>query len=317
MSSTQYHTRSAILFIIFNRPDTTEKVFGQIRLTQPRRLYITADGPREDSQDDKRLCQLTRDVVKKVDWPCEVKTLFKEANAGCKHGVSAALDWFFDQEDEGIVLEDDCLPANSFFKFCDDLLEKYRDDHRVRHITGCNLQFGRKWGDGNYYFSNRVHVWGWASWKRVWREYDLNLDKYDADGVREAMLNIYGDDVVADAWTNIFIDQKAGETNSWAYPLDFANFFNNGLVIIPNENLISNIGFGSGGTHTLTEESIYANIPFGELDEIKHPAFMVPQKQADLSIINRDFDIAIRRRKQNAWHRRLKRWFKSALSPLK
>jgi len=310
MPNTQYHTRSAILFLIFNRPDTTERVFEQVRFAQPGRLYIAADGPRQGSPDDERLCRLTRDVVGKVDWPCEVKTLLREENAGCKYGVSAALDWFFDQENEGIILEDDCLPANSFFKFCDELLEKYRNDQRVRHITGCNLQFGRKWGDGSYYFSNRVHVWGWANWKRVWREYDLNLDKYDANHVHAAMINIYGDELVADAWTNIFIDQKAGKINSWAYPLDFENFFNNGLVIIPNVNLVSNIGFGSGGTHTLTEESIYANIPLGELGEIIHPEYIVPQKQADLSIINRDFDIAKISRKDKAWHRRLKRWFK-------
>jgi len=306
-----YQTKSAVLFVIFNRPETTKKVFEAIKTAQPKRLYIAADGPRPSFPGDVQLCKEAREVVKAIDWDCEVKTFFRDENAGCKYGVSAAINWFFDQEEEGIILEDDCLPANSFFKFCDVLLEKYRFDTRIRHITGCNLQFGKKWGDASYYFSNRTHVWGWASWKRVWNDYDLNLTKYAGTEVKQQLKNIYDDDFVAEAWTNIFNEQKAGKINSWAYPLDFCNFFNNGLVIIPNENLVSNIGFKSGATHTIDEESIYANISLVEMDEITDPEFFVPQKQADLSIINRDFNIEQRWLKYNAWHRKLKRWIKS------
>ena len=308
---TPYQTKSAVLFVIFNRPETTKKVFEAIRTAQPGRLYIAADGPRAKFPGDVELCKQTREIVSTIDWDCEVKTLFREENAGCKYGVSAAINWFFDQEEEGIILEDDCLPSNSFFKFCDTLLEKYRYDTRVRHITGCNLQFGKKWGDASYYFSNRTHVWGWASWKRVWNDYDLDLAKYNNVEVKQQLKNIYDDDFVAEAWANIFNEVKAGKINSWAYPLDFCNFFNNGLVIIPNENLVSNIGFIKGATHTFDEESIYSNVPLAEIDDITDPVFFVPQKQADLSIINRDFNIQQRRLKYNAWHRKLKRWIKS------
>jgi len=312
MSGTQYHTRSAILFVIFNRPDVTEKVFDQIRLAQPRRLYIAADGPRQDFPDDARLCKLTRDIVGKVDWPCDVKTLFREENAGCKYGVSAAIDWFFSHEEEGIILEDDCLPANSFFKFCDTLLEKYRHDTRVRHITGCNLQQGRKWGDGSYYFSNRTHVWGWASWRRVWDDYDVSLNKYNGDKVTETMQNIYAHPIVAQCWANIFHEVKAGRVNSWAYQLDFINFFNNGLVIIPNENLISNIGFKAGGTNTKLEDCVFANVPLSYIEEIIDPAYFVPEKQADLFVMNIHFNIDEKRRRKNLFQKRLERWFISA-----
>jgi hypothetical protein len=305
-----YQTKSPVLFIIFNRPDTTHRVFEAIKAARPAKLYVAADGPRNDSPGEALLCKQARDVVVAVDWDCTVKTLYRDENAGCKYGVSAAINWFFDHEEEGIILEDDCMPANSFFKFCDVLLEKYRDDTRIRHITGCNLQFGTKWGNASYYFSNRTHVWGWASWKRVWKECDLTLARYEVDDVKAQMKNIYDDDLVAEAWATIFREQKTGQINSWAYPLDFCNFFNNGLVIIPNENLISNIGFGANATHTLQQENIYANIPLVEIGEITHPAFMVPQKPADLTIINRDFDIAEKRRKQNSWRRRLKRWVK-------
>jgi len=306
-----YQTRSAVLFVLFNRPGTTQQVFEQIRAAKPKRLYIAADGPRQGFPDDELLCKQTREIANKIDWDCEVKTLFNDGNAGCKLGVSAAISWFFDHEQEGIILEDDCLPANSFFKFCDTLLEKYRYDTRIRHITGCNLQFGKKWGNCSYYFSNRTHVWGWASWKRVWDDYDLTLDKYSSAEVADQMKNIYDDNFVVECWVNIFNDLKAGKINSWAYPLDFLNFFNNGLVAIPNENLISNIGFSANATNTQHDNNSYADIPLVEIDEITHPVFVLPQKQADLFIMYNHFNIEEKRRRQNSLRRRLKRWIKS------
>ncbi|WP_295800465.1 nucleotide-diphospho-sugar transferase [Mucilaginibacter sp.] len=311
---TPYQTKSAVLFVIFNRPDTTARVFEQIRAAKPARLYIAADAPRPNNATDKLLCKQTRAIVDRIDWDCELKTLFNETNRGCRQGVSAAVTWFFDNEEDGIILEDDCLPSNSFFKFCDNLLEKYRDDTRIRHITGCNLQLGKKWGEYSYYFSNRVHIWGWASWRRVWNDYDLHLSKYHEPEIRERLQNIYQDPLVVESWLNIFKDVKAGKVNSWAYPLDFINFFNNGLVIIPNENLISNIGFGGDATNTLSTESVYANLPVAEIDEITDPVFILPEKRADLTIINRDFKIEEQRRKQNALKRRVKRWFVSSFN---
>jgi len=304
---TPYQTHSAVLFLIFNRPDTTRRVFEQIRAARPERLYISADAPRPGNPDDELLCRQTKEAVSLIDWNCDVKTLFAEENAGCRDGVSSALNWFFEHEEEGIILEDDCLPANSFFKFCDTLLEKYRFDTRIRHITGCNLQFGKKWGEASYYFSNRTHVWGWASWRRVWDDYDLNMEKYSAGEIRNAIKNIYGDDLVAESWSNIFNELKAGIINSWAYPLDFANFLNNGLIIIPNENLISNIGFSANATNTLDQNSVYANIPLSEINTITHPQIVLPEKEADLSIMNRDFNIAEKRRKQNSFKAKIKK----------
>ena len=309
-----YRTRSPVLFLVFNRPETTQRVFDAIKAVRPKRMYIAADGPRAARPNDIILCEQTREIINQIDWDCELQTLFRTENAGCKWGVSEAINWFFAREEEGIILEDDCLPANCFFKFCDELLTRYRDDTRIRHITGCNLQFGKAWGDASYYFSNRVHVWGWATWKRAWNDYDITLNKYNADRVKKAMKEIYNDDLVAAAWTNIFVDQKAGNVNSWAYPLDFANFLNKGLVIIPNQNLISNIGFSAAATNTLAEGSIYANMPLIEIGQITHPTEVIPQIQADLSIINRDFGIDKQRQKQKALHRRIKNWFKKLIN---
>jgi hypothetical protein len=305
-----YQTKSPILFVIFNRPELTRQVFAQIKSAKPSRLYIAADGPRLEFSDDKALCQQSRAIVDKIDWHCELKTLFRDENIGCKAGVSSAADWFFSHEEEGIILEDDCLPANSFFKFCDTLLAKYRDDIRVRHITGCNLQQGKLWGRGTYYFSNMTHVWGWASWKRAWKDYDRTLSNYNADEAKALMHNVFEDTLIVDSWVNIFNEVKAGKINAWGYQLDFANYFNNGLTIIPNQNLISNIGFGVNATHTLDEQSIYANIPLTEIDEIIDPLDIAPEKQADLIVLTRDFNIEERRRKEKSLGRKINKWFK-------
>ena len=157
----EYHTKSPVLFIIFNRTDTTLRVLEQIKKAKPARLYITADGPRLNRPGEDVACAKAKaEVLKAIDWECELKTLFREENLGPKHAVSSALDWFFEQEEEGIVLEHDCLPANSFFRFCDTLLEKYREDTRVWLISGSNLLKGRKWGNASYYFSQLTNGWG-------------------------------------------------------------------------------------------------------------------------------------------------------------
>jgi hypothetical protein len=307
-----YKTKSPVLFTIFNRPDVTFKVFEQIKLAQPPRLYIAADGPRTDKPEEALLCEQARAIVDQVDWECEVKTLFGEKNMGCRKGMSTAVTWFFSQEEEGIILEDDCLPANSFFRFCDELLERYRYDSRIRHITGCNLQDGRKWGHASYYFSNMTHVWGWASWRRVWDEYQ-DLPRFDESEVKEKLVNIFSEPLLVESWYEVYSRYIKNEINSWGYQLDFVNFFNNGLTVIPNINLISNIGFREDATHTVDNESIYANMPLEELEEITHPVFILPEKNADAIVLNRDFNIEERKRKQNALHRKIKRWFKDVM----
>jgi len=302
--------KSPVLFIIFNRPDTTKRVFDQIRKAKPPRLYVAADGARPNKPGEEDMCAVTRAIINDIDWACELKTLFRDENLGCKEAVSSAIDWFFANEEEGIILEDDCLPADSFFNFCDTLLEKYRYDTRVRHITGCNLQLGKKWGSGSYYFSNRTHVWGWAGWRRAWKDYDKDLKKYESADVAEKLKNIYQDPFVVSTLKTIFDEVKAGKIDTWDYQLDFANYFNNGLTIIPNENLISNIGFGAGATHTMDKTSIYANLPLGRIDEIIDPVYAIPEKEADMVVLTRDFDIVEKRRKHNKLSRKIKRFFK-------
>jgi len=308
-------THSAILFLVFNRPDTTAQVFERIRQAQPPRLYIAADGPRPDKANEAENCRLTRAVVERVDWPCQVITLFRVTNLGCKEAVSSAIDWFFSHEQEGIILEDDCLPAPIFFGYCDALLERYRHDTRIRHICGCNFQFGQKRGDASYYFSRLSHVWGWASWRRAWRDYDKNLSAHNADELGEAMAHIFDDPIIVDRWSHVARELKANKINTWDYQLTFTNFLHNGLCIIPNENLISNIGFGASATHTTDHGARYASLPLGHIDNLSHPAHFIPHRQADLFTLNEEFQVERiraqhkrRSSKLRQLRHRIKRW---------
>ncbi|QHS54721.1 nucleotide-diphospho-sugar transferase [Mucilaginibacter sp. 14171R-50] len=306
----KYQASSAVLFIIFNRPDTTEKVFGQIKQARPARLYVAADGPRTDKPGEQLLCEQARNITRQIDWPCEVKTLFRDSNMGCKNAVSSAITWFFENEEEGIVLEDDCLPTDDFFRFCDTMLEKYRHDTRIRHISGCNFQHGKKWGTASYYFSNLTHVWGWAGWRRVWKDYEKELFQYHVNDVRPQLETLFTDRFIVDVWESIFKLVKTGGVDTWDYQLTFLNFFNNSLSVIPNVNLITNIGFGESSTHTNDVNNINANLPVQALGNITHPLYILPQKQADIYTLNADFDIASRWKKYNKPKYKAKRWFK-------
>lgn len=167
-----------ILFVIFNRPDTTQKVFDEIRKQQPKYLYVAADGPRIGKSEDQMKCQITRAIIDQVDWDCDLKLLFREENLGCGKAVSSAITWFFDQEEMGIVLEDDCLPHPDFFQYCKELLIKYKDVDKVKFISGTNFDIKSNQTDASYYFSAYIHVWGWASWRRVWKDYHYNLSDF-------------------------------------------------------------------------------------------------------------------------------------------
>jgi hypothetical protein len=313
--------RSAVLFIVFNRPDVTATIFASIRAARPPRLYVAADGPRSNRPGEAALCDQTRRIVEKVDWPCELKTLYQPRNLGCKEAVVAAIDWFFENEEEGTILEDDCLPSPDFFRFCDTLLEHYRHDTRVRHIGGANLQHGTKYGDSSYYFSRLTHIWGWASWRRVWRNYDKNLSRYTAEQIETAILDCFHEPLIAAKWKEIAVALQANKIDTWDYQLAIYGLLSGSVSIIPNVNLISNIGFGAGATHTVDLTSKNAGLQLGSLESIiKHPQHFVPAMTADLYTVNADFGIAAAKRrkaKHDSVRYRLKRWIAERVGPAK
>jgi len=274
---------TAVLFLVFNRLDTTKQVFNAIRQAKPPRLYIAADGARVSKEGEAEKVQAVRDFIQQnIDWDCEVKTLFREENLGCKYAVSGAIDWFFEQEEMGIILEDDCLPSQSFFWFCEELLERYQEDMRVWHISGDNFQEGIKRGDGDYYFSKYNHIWGWASWADRWKHYDVNMNSYNSFDASKQLLNIFNNKKIQRYWGDVFLKVSQGKIDTWDYQWTYAVLSNNGLSVLPNKNLISNIGFGVDATHTMDLESEHSKIEKRELSlPLTHPVFMLENSMAD------------------------------------
>jgi hypothetical protein len=270
-----------ILFIIFNRPNVTKRVFERIRAIKPSRLYVAADGPREFKNGEYELCQEARSIVNAVDWPCEVKKLYRQNNLGCGKAVSDAISWFFMQEEMGIILEDDVQPDLSFFAYCAELLERFKDDKKVMHINGCNFQNGIKRGNGSYYFSAFPHVWGWAGWRRAWSHYDFNLSDLNFFYNQKKMQYYFSDKTLINSWHEIFFKMNRKWLDTWDYQWNYAIWNNQGKVISPNVNLISNIGFGADATHTIDTDSRYADLGTASLPIIEHPETVTIDKEAD------------------------------------
>jgi len=274
--------KKSILFLIFNRPDTTKQVFEAIREYRPKQLFIAADGARNEKE--LKLCNETRDIVKNIDWDCKVETLFREENLGCRNAVSSAIDWFFENVENGIILEDDCLPNQSFFRFCEDMLDKYKSNEQIMHITGTNKQLDKTIGDGDYYFSKMVHVWGWATWKRAWLKNNKVINHIDKNCIKDT----FHDKKNIKYWIKILKLVKQNYINSWAYIWVYYIWLNNGLAIIPNKNLIENIGYDEDATHTkkidkkmLINQEKQKNKKIN-FNEIKHPKLIERAYKADL-----------------------------------
>jgi len=272
-----------VLFLLFNRPDTTQKVFEAIKKQQPAKLYIAADGPRTEKIGENKICNETRDIVtKNIDWKCEVKTLFRDKNLGCKIAVSSAINWFFENEEEGIILEDDCLPDQSFFMFCETLLKYYREDERVMHIGGNNFLDGKIIGEASYYFSNIHHIWGWATWRRAWKKYDVNTPLYEKFIKGGYLKSLFPELHYQLLWQSIFDKIKNGKLNTWDYQWTLSIWINNGLGIIPNKNLVTNLGFSDNATHTNSSSNdSLANRKSNTVHEIIHPEIIQRNYEAE------------------------------------
>jgi hypothetical protein len=270
-----------VLFLVYKRPAITKLVFDEIRKAKPKKLFIGADGPKANNREDIEKVNEVRKIVQNVDWDCEVKTHFQEKNVGSKVAESSAIKYFFENVEEGIILEDDCLPNQSFFGFCQELLEKYRDDKRVMHISGNNFQFGRQIGDGSYYFSRFNFGWGWATWKRAWKCYDVNMGSYPKFKSQGQIKNIFSDNRIQQYYLDIFDRTHDKNIDCWDYQWTYAIWSQNGLCVVPNENLVSNIGFGADGTYCTDENAVVANIKTNTIEKVIHPEFMLPNKDAD------------------------------------
>jgi hypothetical protein len=270
-----------ILFLIFNRPDTTQMVFDAIKKQKPKYLYVAADGPRSDKKGEVERCQETRNIIKQVDWDCDVKTLFRKQNMGCGKAVSSAISWFFENVEQGIILEDDCLPNTDFFPYCEELLLKYNDNEEVMLISGNNFQDGIKRGEASYYFSAYPHIWGWASWRSTWKNYDFLLNNYSSKEFKSILKQYFPLWTERQVWLDKFILMKKQSIDTWDHQLTFSIWKKKGLAILPNVNLISNIGFGENAAHTFDVNHKYANMQHHNILPLKHAEEVIRNDNAD------------------------------------
>jgi hypothetical protein len=252
-----------ILFVIYKRLDTTRQVFNAIKKIKPRLFFIAADGPK--NADEVKKCLLVREFVQKsIDWDCEVKKLFHDHNVGCAKTMSGAISWFFENVEWGVILEDDCLPSNSFFYYCRDMLKQYKNDLRVFLISGYNKQGQWNSGEKDYFFSNLGGIWGWASWRDRWEYFDLAMSGFDYFYKHRYFEYLLGEELGKLRGNTIYQEMYIKKADAWDYPWGFARHKNNGLAVVPSKNLVKNIGAGDDATHTINmpEQPDSFEIPF-------------------------------------------------------
>jgi hypothetical protein len=271
----------SIAFLVFKRPNMTQKVFDAIRQAKPSKLLVVADGPRDDRPGEAEKCAETRAVINQVDWDCEVLKNYSDENLGCRKRVSSGLDWVFSLVNQAIILEDDCVPQASFFPYCEELLERYREDERIMSICGLSVPTSYRRDSFSYCFSRYQRCWGWATWKRAWQYYDHDMELWPHVLETKLLNDLFLDKTTADFWCKKFQDVYVGKINSWAYRWMFSCWLQNGLSILPEVNLIENIGFGSDATNTVSAglgvQSYSQEIRF----PLRHPNFVLSDRRAD------------------------------------
>lgn len=269
-----------VLLVFFRRPTETAQVFAAIRQARPSRLYLAADGPRPD-RDDAPACEAARKVVEAVDWPCEVKRLYRDKNVGLRQAVPEAISWFLADAGEGIILEDDCVPSPEFFGFAERMLDRYRDDLRVMHINGSNFHQGRRWTTNQYYFSRYNHAWGWATWNRAWKHFDLEMAGLEGFLRTARDLRFWDSSREQTYWTKIFRWTKSRRVVTWDYQWNLAQWSQGGLCITPEANMITNIGFGDQATNTVVMNRPADLMYHGSLAEGPEPDLVIRHAPAD------------------------------------
>lgn len=276
---------TSVALLVFNRPETTARVFAAIREARPQQLLVVADGPRTNRHDDIIKCAEVRRVVEQIDWPCKVLRNYSEANLGCRLRVSSGLDWVFSQVEEAIILEDDCLPDQTFFRFCQEMLELYRHHERIMMISGSNLFGEWKSTAQSYHFSAAGGIWGWASWRRAWQHYDVEMVLWSDSVSRLKVSKVLGGGELYRTRSIDFDRVASGNIDTWDYQWSFAQLLKSGLAVVSAVNLISNIGFNVNATHTVNPRTLYANSPT--------TSCQFPLKINHIDSADQDYDAAV------------------------
>ncbi|MBN2547922.1 MAG: hypothetical protein JXB15_02095 [Anaerolineales bacterium] len=301
----QWVSNTPVVLIIYRRAEMLRQVLRAVAQVNPSLLLVIGDGPRLDSPDDPRRVQETRQVLQEFNWSGEVRTNYAETNLGLRKRVISGLNWVFEQVEEAIILEEDCVPHPAFFRFCDELLERYRDDRRIMAIGGANYQFGRNATPYSYYFSIFNHVWGWASWRRAWKLFDAEMIHWPDIRDSGKLYNQLHSTRAVKYWTKRFQDTHDGKINSWAYTWTYSCWSQNGLAILPAVNMVSNIGSGLEASHTHGRRDPRMHMLASGLDfPLKHPPLVMPHFRADQYTQRRFFKVhplAPLKRKLKEW----------------
>ena len=265
----------AISLHVFNRPLETRKVFEIIKKIKPKQLFITADGPRKGNETDINNCAEVRTIVSDIDWSCKVYKNFSDNNKGSFKSTSEGISWVFQHVDRAIILEDDCIPSLSFFRFCHELLDYYENDTRVAMISGNNFQKGNNVTKDSYYFSRYTHIWGWATWKRTWDKVDFSMSDWPEFRLVNGLKSSFCEQSAILYWDKICQDMYDKKSKlHWDFLLSLSTYMNNTLTILPNKNLVSNIGFGPDASNC-KQKSDFHCLTAEEIDfPLKHPSFM-------------------------------------------
>lgn len=272
-----------VLFLVFNRLDVTKKVFAAIAKAQPPKLYIACDGARLDKPGEDIIVNEVREyLLTNVTWACEVKTLFRDVNLGCGRAVSSAITWFFEHEEHGLILEDDCLPSPSFFTYCEQMLVKYRDDKRIWQVSGYSILENNDLTESSYYFSKMTQIWGWATWRDRWQYFDLEMRLYPrllktgvlSDAIDGSRLRI---------WHRQLFDDNYGNYKTWDCQWYFTSLINHGLSVTPKISLVENIGFNMlDSAHPELADKVIINTKANELSfPLLHPDYILCNKKLD------------------------------------
>tara|TARA_X000000950_G_scaffold45778_1_gene52125 strand:- start:14644 stop:15573 length:930 start_codon:yes stop_codon:yes gene_type:complete len=273
-----------ILFLTYKRIDTSLRVFESIKKAKPKKLYFVSNAPSSDNSEELIKISKVRSLVDSIDWDCKVITLFRETHLEVKESISSSIDWFFTMEEKGIILEDDCVPSQTFYSFCQELLNYYEDDNQVFSICGSCHYTDSNLPINGYSFSNHTYIWGWATWKRAWLKYDINMKDWPKFKRSQSYKSKFRNRIIRYYWTNIFNKVYDNHIKTWDYQWLYSTWFNNGLSIIPNVNLVSNVGFGNDSIFTHDKNSIDSEMKVSNFDlPLKH------EKKKNKNLIEQKF----------------------------
>lgn len=271
--------KTPVVLIIYHRPELMINVIESLRSVRPSKIFVIADGPKDKS--DEIRCDETRNLIKSIDWKCNIYKNYSSKNLGLRKRVVTGLNWVFSKVDRAIILEDDLKINKSFYRFCEEMLERYKNDKKIISVAGNNFLFGRHNITEGYFFSRYIHSWGWATWRRAWKLYDDKMTDWPKVKESGELKNKIKNPFIYLYWTNRFDLTYKRLVNSWAYCWTYTSFINNKLTIVPSVNLVSNIGIGSRATHTMDKNKVM-NVPTKTVNfPLKHPMVVKRDGVAD------------------------------------